>query len=80
MLADSEPKEECCHSLNWVMAGKAKIKMGGVKWVSSPMSEWRMKSLPHRCEMLLTYQEEPKLTREEQLYTPQNIQRNNINS
>ena len=24
MLADSEPKEECYHSLNWVMAGKAK--------------------------------------------------------
>ena len=24
MLADSEPKEECCHSLNWVKAGKAK--------------------------------------------------------
>ena len=24
MLADSEPKEECCHSLNWVTAGKAK--------------------------------------------------------
>ena len=23
MLADSEPKEECCHSLNWVKAGKA---------------------------------------------------------
>ena len=49
MLADSEPKEECCHSLNWVMAGKAKIQMGGVKWVSSPMSEWRMRSLLPWC-------------------------------
>ena len=23
MLADSEPKEESCHSLDWVMVGKA---------------------------------------------------------
>ena len=30
-LADSEPKEKCYHSLNWVMAGKAKINWGGVK-------------------------------------------------
>ena len=51
------------------MAGKAKIKMGGVKWVSSPMSEWRRKGLPHQCEMLPTYREEPKLTTEERLYT-----------
>ena len=37
MLADSEPKEECYHSLNWVTAGKAnQKKMGGVKWASSP--------------------------------------------
>ena len=36
MLVDSEPKEECCHSLNWVTADKAKIQMGGVKWVSEP--------------------------------------------
>ena len=46
------------------MAGKAKIKMGGVKWVSNPMSEWRMKSLPLQHEMLPTYREEPKLTTE----------------
>ena len=36
MLADSEPKEECYHSLNWVMAGKANQTKGGVKWESSP--------------------------------------------
>ena len=38
MLVDSEPKEGCYHSLNWVMTGKAKqkTKIGGVKWVSSP--------------------------------------------
>ena len=35
MLADSQPKEECYHSLNWVMAGMAKQK-GGVKQVSNP--------------------------------------------
>ena len=29
MLADSEPKEGCYHSLNWVMAGKAKLNGGG---------------------------------------------------
>ena len=36
MLAGSEPKEECYHSPNWVMADKAKQKWGGVKWVSHP--------------------------------------------
>ena len=36
MLADSEPKEECYHSPNWVMVGKAKQKWGGAKWVSKP--------------------------------------------
>ena len=36
MLVDSEPKEECYHSLNWVMPGKANKLMGGVKWASSP--------------------------------------------
>ena len=29
MLADSELEEECYHSLNWVMAGKAKQKHNG---------------------------------------------------
>ena len=28
MLADTEPKEECYHSLNWVMDGKAKQNGG----------------------------------------------------
>ena len=68
MLADSELKEECYHSLNWVMAGKATSNGGGVKWVSSPMLEWRVQSLPLRHEMLPTYQEEPKLTMEGWLY------------
>ena len=36
MLVDSEPIEECYHSLNWVKAGKAKQKyVEGVKWVSN---------------------------------------------
>ena len=35
MLVDSELEEECYHSPNWVMAGKAKQK-GGVKQVSNP--------------------------------------------
>ena len=43
-LADSEPKEECYHSLNWVTAGKTNQMEGGVKWESSPRvgkeSQW----------------------------------------
>ena len=35
MLVDSEPKEECYHSLNWVMAGKAKQ----IKWRGSEMGK-----------------------------------------
>ena len=46
MLADSEPKEECYHSLNWVMAGKAKPNGGGSETGSSPVSEWRVQGLP----------------------------------
>ena len=29
MLADSEPRDECDHSWNWVMVGKAKQNKGG---------------------------------------------------
>ena len=36
MQADSELEEGCYHSLNWVMAGKAKQKWGAVKQVSNP--------------------------------------------
>ena len=36
MLADSEPNDECDHSQNWAMVGKAKQNNGGVKWVSNP--------------------------------------------
>ena len=39
MLADSEPPDECDHSWNWVMVGKAKHNKGGVKWVSTPVSK-----------------------------------------
>ena len=35
MLVDSEPKEECYHSLNWVMAGKA----NQMKWEGSEMGK-----------------------------------------
>ena len=35
MLVDSEPKEECYHSLNWVMAGKA----NQMKWRGSEMGK-----------------------------------------
>ena len=36
MLADSELKEECYHSLNWVMAGKAKPNGGGSEMGEQP--------------------------------------------
>ena len=31
MLADNEPGDECDHSQNWVMVGKAKQNKEGVK-------------------------------------------------
>ena len=68
MLADSEPKEECYHSLNWVMAGKAKPNGGGSEMGKQPMLEWRVQGLPLWQEMLPTYWEEPKLIMEGWLY------------
>ena len=54
MLADSEPKEKCYQSLNWVMAGKAnKKKWGEWKRQVAHMSRWRVKGLPLWCGMLL---------------------------
>ena len=44
-LMDSEPKEECCHSLNWVKAGKADQMERGVKQESIPMFGWRVKKV-----------------------------------
>ena len=55
MLADSEPKEECYHSLNWVTAGKANQMEGGVKWESSPhvgMESQRSTTLNMKCSYL----------------------------
>ena len=53
MLADSEPKEECYHSLNWVMAGKANQMEGEWNGKAAPVSGWRVKGLPLWREMLL---------------------------
>ena len=53
MLADSEPKEECYHPLNWVMVGKAK-QNGGCEIGKYPLCQsegWS--SLPLWCGMLL---------------------------
>ena len=47
MLVDSEPKKECCHSLNWVKTGKAKQNMGGVKQVSNPHVRVKDKTVYH---------------------------------
>ena len=53
-LVDSEPKEECYHSLNWVMAGKANQMIWG-EWNGQVacVSEWRAIGLPLQCRMLL---------------------------
>ena len=55
MLADSEPKEECYHSLNWVTADKANQMKWRGEWnrQAAPMSGWRVKGLPPWCKMLL---------------------------
>ena len=53
-LADSEPKEECYHSLNWVMAGQGQPKWRGeLNGKAAPMLGWRINGLPLRHEMLL---------------------------
>ena len=51
MPADGEPMEGSCHSLNWVMAGKAN-KDGGVKQVISPVLKWRTEGLLLQRETL----------------------------
>ena len=54
MLVDSEPKEECYFSLNWVMAGKAnQIKRGEWNGQIAHMLEWKVIGLPLQCRMLL---------------------------
>ena len=56
MLADSEPKEECYHSLNWITAGKANQMEGGVKQASSPcvgMYESEVYHPDTKCSYLL---------------------------
>ena len=75
MLADSEPKEECYHSLSLVMAGKAKqMKWGGVKWARSPhvgMEGHWSTTLTWNAP---TYQEVPTPIMEGQLQTLQSSQ------
>ena len=75
MLVDSEPKKECYHSLNWVMAGKANQMEGGVKWESSPhvgMESQRSTTLMPNASTYL--REVPLPTMEGWLYTLQNSQ------
>ena len=76
MLVDSEPKEECYHSLNWVMAGKANntVTEWGVKWGSCP----HVGVKGHRSTTLMwnapTYGEVPTLNLEGWLYALQSSQ------
>ena len=52
--ADSELKEECYHSLNWVTAGKAnQMKLGEWNGQVAHVLEWRATGLPLWCRMLL---------------------------
>ena len=75
MLVDSEPKEECYHSLNWVMAGKAnKMKWGGVKWASSPCVGVKGHRSTTSTWNAPTYQEVPTPILEGWLYTLQSSQ------
>ena len=65
MLVDSEPKEECYHSLNWVMAGKAKPNGGGSEGGKQPpCRNEECQGLPLRREMLPPMERKPKLTME----------------
>ena len=75
MLADSEPKEECYHSLIWFMAGKAnQMKWREVKQASSPhvgMEDQRSTTSTWNAP---TYQEVPTPILEGWLYTLQSSQ------
>ena len=75
MLADSEPKEECYHSLNWVMAGKA----NQIKWRGSEMGKQPHVGMESQRSTTLmqnapTYREAPTPTMEGWLYTLQSSQ------
>ena len=60
MLADSELKEECYHSLNLVMAGKAnKPNGGGVKWARSPHVRVKGQQSTTSTQNAPTHQEVP---------------------
>ena len=75
MLADSEPKEECYHSLNWVTAGKANQTDGGVKWESSPHVGMESQRSTTPMRNAPTYlREVPTPTMEGWLYTLQSSQ------
>ena len=62
MLADSEPKDECCHSLNWVMADKANNLIGGSEMGKQPCVEMEDEKVYHiDAKCYPTYREEPQL-------------------
>ena len=75
MLANSEPKEECYHSLNRVTAGQGQTnEMGAVKRANSPCvrmeGHWSTTSMWNAP----TYQEVPTLIMEGWLHTLQSSQ------
>ena len=53
MLADSESKEECYHSLNWVMAGKANQMEGGEMGKQPPC--WDGESKVYHSDVKCSY-------------------------
>ena len=72
MLADSEPKEECYHSPNWVMAGKANQMEGEWNGKAAPVLGWEVKRSTTPMQNAPTYiQEVTTLTMEGYLYTLQ---------
>ena len=75
MLVDSELKEECYHSLNQIMVGKAnQMKWGAVKWASSPHVRMEGHWFTTSMQNAPTHQEVPSPIMEGLHYTLQSSQ------
>ena len=68
MLVDSGLKEGCYHSLNWVMAGKAKLNGGGSEMGKQPRVGMESVRSATLMQNALHLQRESKPTMEGWLY------------
>ena len=64
MPADSEPKEECYHSLKWVKAAKAKPNGGGSEMGKQPCVGMESQWFTNLMQNAPTYREAPTLIME----------------